>query len=420
MHEHIIRWFLDSGLGLSLPAATILTLGVGVLAAAVLAFIANLITKRLLLRAVGYFISRTATKLDDALLKRSVFTRLSHLAPALILYHLTPVVFSPYPAASSILLRLTLIYMIIVGLLAFDALISAANDIYSTFETSRQIPLRGFFQVLKVVAYCVCGITVVAILMDKTPLYLLSGLGAITAVLLIVFKDPILGFVGGIQLSANKMVAIGDWISMPSHKADGDVIDIALTTVKVQNWDKTITTIPTYDLISRPFKNWQGMQQTGGRRICRSISIDLGTIKLCDEELLARLDKIQHLQGYLAAKRSEISSYNDEHKVDPSSLINGRRLTNVGTFRAYVLAYLRSLPTLRKDMTFLVRHLAPTEHGLPIQIYVFTDTVAWEKYEEIQADIFDHLLAVVPHFDLQLFQVPSGKDIEQGLSRLGK
>ena len=409
--EYIFSWLM--GLGLSETAARFTALGSGILLVAVLAWLANLVAKQLILRVVKYLVARTPTKWDDKFVERDVFSRLSHLAPAIVIYLGLPLVLGAYPTATVFAIKLTQIYMIVVGLLVLNGLLSAANDIYQTFEASRQIPLTSFIQVIKVVLWCIGGIVVVAILVDKTPLYLLSGLGAITAVLMIVFKDPILGFVGGIQLSANKMVAIGDWIEMPSHKANGDVIDVALTTVKVRNWDKTITTIPTYDLISKPFKNWKGIQDMGGRRICRSVHLDQNSIRFLDDEALARLSRIQVLREFLQLKQAEVGEYNEQHQVDDSSPVNGRRLTNVGTFRAYVEAYLRTHPRIREDMTFLVRQEAPGPSGLPIQIYVFTDTTAWGEYEGIQSDIFDHVLAVLPEFGLRVFQDPTGMDWRQ-------
>ena len=244
-------------------------------------------------------------------------------------------------------------------------------------------------------------------------MYFLSGLGALTAVLLLVFKDTILGLVAGVQLSANKMVAVGDWIEMPKYGADGDVIEVALTTVKVQNWDKTVTTIPAYALISDSFKNWRGMQESGGRRIKRSVSIDVQTIVFCDEEMLGRFAKIKYIAEYIQKKKDELARFNQELKVDDSSLVNGRRMTNVGTFRAYVVAYLKHHPKIHQEMTFLVRQLAPSENGLPIEVYVFSNDKVWANYEAIQADIFDHILAVVPEFDLRVFQVPTGNDFRR-------
>ncbi len=409
--ETVTQWLMDLGLGGA--AAKAIALGSGVVVVAALAWLANLLAKRIILRVVTFWVARTATSWDDKLLQRNVFGRLSHLAPAIVIYLGLPLVLAAHPTATVVAVKLTQIYMIVVGLLVLHGLLSAANDIYQTFEASKQMPLTSFIQVLMVVIWCLGGIVVVAILVDKTPLYLLSGLGAITAVLMIVFKDPILGFVGGIQLSANKMVAIGDWIEMPSHKANGDVVDVALTTVKVRNWDKTITTIPTYDLISRPFKNWKGMKESGGRRICRSLYVDQNSIRFLDDALLARLSKIQLLQEYLQRKQAEVQDHNAQHEADDASPVNGRRLTNVGTFRAYVEAYLRSRPDIREDMTFLVRQKAPGPSGLPIQIYVFTDTTVWAEYEAIQADLFDHVLAALPEFGLRVFQDPTGMDWRQ-------
>jgi len=228
-----------------------------------------------------------------------------------------------------------------------------------------------------------------------------------------VFKDAILGFVAGVQLTTNKMVAIGDWVEMPKYNADGDVIEVALTTVKVQNWDKTITTIPTYALITESFRNWRGMKESGGRRIKRAICIDMNTIALCSEEMLQRFSQIQYISEYIAQKKKEVAEYNKERGVDEANRVNGRRLTNIGTFRAYVVAYLRNHPMISQDMTFLVRQLSPNEHGLPIEIYVFCRDQVWANYEAIQADIFDHILAVVPEFDLRVYQSPSGTDFQR-------
>ena len=403
-----VKWL--EGLGLNLEWAGIVALCSGILLVALLALLANVVAKQIILRVVKFLVARTSNRWDDTFLERNVFGRLSHLAPAIVIYLGLPLVMVGHPMAIVVSIKLTQIYMIVVALLALHGLLSAFNDIYNTFDASRQVPLTSLIQVVKVVVWCIAGILVVAIVVDKTPLYLLSGLGAITAVLMIVFKDPILGFVGGIQLSANKMLAIGDWLEMPSHKADGDVIEVALTTVKVRNWDKTITTIPTYDLISKPFKNWKGMEQTGGRRISRCVNVDINSIRFLDDEALARISRIQLLQDYLDRKQQEVAEYNEQQGIDASSPVNGRHLTNIGTFRAYVEAYLRANPKIRKDLTLLVRQRAPGPHGLPIQIYVFTDTIVWVDYEGIQADIFDHILAVLAEFDLRVYQDPTGMD----------
>ncbi len=418
MNDYLFTLLRNLGVAENLARPLVITAGIVILA--VLALLAALIARRLILRFVNFLIERSTTKWDDVLLEHKVFNRLALLAPALVIYRLAPLFFGEYPTLVNTILKLSQLYMVFIGLLVISGLINAAYSIYQMFETSKQVPLKGFFQVIKMVLYCITGIIVLSILLDQTPLYLLSGLGALTAVLLIVFKDPILGFVAGIQLSANKMVAIGDWIAMPSHGADGDVIEVALTTVKVKNWDKTITTIPTYDLISRSFKNWRGMQESGGRRIKRGVSLDLNSIRFCTEEMLTRFAKIQHIKEYLESKQREVAEYNQTSGVDDASLVNGRRLTNIGTFRAYVVAYLKNHPRIKQDMTFLIRQLAPGATGLPLEIYVFADETAWVEYEAIQADIFDHILAVIPEFDLRIFQEPTGLDFQGCLTPRAK
>lgn len=346
-------------------------------------------------------------------LRKKVFNRLARLAPAMVIYLFISIPLAGYDFAISLISGVALIYMIAMTILSLDAFLNASLDIYNTYEVSKRIPIKGFIQVFKIIIYFICSIFIISILVNKTPVYLFSSLGALTAVLMFIFKDAILGFVAGIQLSANQMVANGDWISMPKYGADGDIVEIALTTVKVQNWDKTITTIPTYALITESFKNWRGMSESGGRRIKRSIRIDLNTIQFCTEEMLNRFGKIQYISRYIEKMKKELQVYNQQELVDESNLVNGRRMTNIGTFRAYVEAYLSNQPMINQEMTFLVRQLAPTEHGLPIEIYVFSKDQAWANYESIQANIFDHILAVVPEFDLQVYQAPSGRDFNK-------
>ena len=387
----------------------------GVVIALIIAFsvLTNFIVKRPLLAILTNLISRTQTEWDDTFLEKKVLNQLAHLAPAMVIYVLAPLALEGYGNAISFVTATVQIYMILVGILVINAFLNAVLDIYRTFDVAREIPIKGFIQVAKIVICLIGGIFIVCIIMKKTPLVFLSGLGALTAILLLIFRDAILGFVAGIQLITNKMLARGDWIEMPKYGADGDVLDVALTTVKVQNWDKTITTIPTYALISNSFKNWRGMQESGGRRIKRSIFIDVNTIKLCTEEMLGRFSKIQYISEYIERKKEEVAAYNTASHVDETSVVNGRRLSNIGTFRAYVVAYLKNHPMINQDMTFLVRQLAPTEHGLPLEIYVFCKDIVWANYEAIQADIFDHILAVVPEFDLRVFQHPTGSDFSK-------
>jgi len=404
MVEIIKNWTIDLGFPENLAGIAgwvIVALGV-----IIIAFLAAFITKHVLLAGIKYFVGRTKTQWDDFLLKRNFFTRLSHLAPAIVIYF-TAYLFAPF---DQVLYRFSNIYMILASLLAVLAFLSAVVDIYNTYNISRHTPIKGYIQVVKIILSVAVGIIVFAAVMDKSPWYFLSGLGAMTAVLIIVFKDSILGLVAGIQLSANDMIRIGDWIEMPKFGADGDVIDVTLNTVKVQNWDKTVTTIPAYALISDSFKNWRGMSESGGRRIKRSISIDMDSIKFCTSEMLDRFESFGVISDYIKSKRAEIEEYNAKLKNDISVVVNRRNLTNIGTFRAYIESYLRSHPKVHKGMTFLVRQLPPGEHGLPIEIYVFSSDQDWINYEGIQSDIFDHLLAVIPMFDLAVFQMPSGSD----------
>lgn len=412
MRELIGGWF--ERIGVPGDTGFVIAAGTG---AVLVAALTHLVTKLLLLRVVKALIARTSTRWDDLLVERDVLGRVALLFPLLVIYWLAPLAFESVPPLSEATLRIASSAMVVVGAMALSAVLDVIGAIYGTFEASRHTPIKGFVQVSKVILFGLGCVVVLAILLDKTPVYLLSGLGALTAVLLIVFKDPILGLVGGVQLSANKMVAIGDWIEMPSHDADGEVVEIALTTVKVRNWDKTVTTVPTYDLISRPFRNWRSMQESGGRRIKRAVHIDVTTIQFCDSAMLERLSRIRLIAEYLERKQEEIARHNESIGAPGDSLVNGRRLTNVGTFRAYLFAFLRNHPGIRQDMTFLVRQLEPGENGLPIEIYVFTDTTEWTDYEAIQSDIFDHVLAAVPEFGLRVFQRPSSANVDAIVER---
>jgi miniconductance mechanosensitive channel len=381
----------------------------------VLAWIGNFITKKFILRIVRRAVEKSRTQWDDALDKHHVFTLMSHLVPALIIYLFTPVVFIGTLGGERFMRLASIIYIIVTGMLVLNAFLDSVVAIYRTYEFARRVPIRGFMQVIKIVIFITFGIIILGMIINKDTTDILTGFGAMTAVLMLIFKDAILGFVAGIQISANNMVHLGDWIEMPKYGADGDVIDISLTTVKVQNWDKTISTIPAYSLISDSFKNWRGMSESAGRRIKRSINLDMNTVRFCDEAMLGRFRKIQYLTEYIDAKKSEIDEHNKASNVDDTELVNGRRMTNIGTFRAYVIAYLRNHPKINRNMTFLVRQLQPGECGLPIEIYVFSSDKVWANYEAIQADIFDHILAVIPEFGLRVFQNPTGSDFKQYL-----
>ena len=405
LHDLLVQAGLQSEPAAGLVRATAVVLVL------LLAFIAHLVARKPLLAFVRKFAERTGSNWDDILLEHRVFHQLAHLAPALTIYYLAPLALKGHPNPIAAVNLVVLIYLILIGTRVVDLFLNGVDDIWSQTEGGRNISLKGFIQFFKIVLYLTALVLIVSSLVGRPPLYLLSGLTAVTAVLLFVFKDPILGLVAGIQLSANRMVSPGDWIEMPKYGADGDVLEVALTTVKVQNWDKTVTTIPTYALISESFKNWRGMQESGGRRIKRSIFVDMNTIKHCDGDMLQRFARIRYISAYIDEKKLELERYNQTHAVDPVNLVNGRRMTNVGTFRAYIGAYLRNHPKINQEMTFLVRQLDPTPNGLPLQIYVFCNDIAWANYEAVQADIFDHLLAIMGAFDLRVFQAPSGGDV---------
>ncbi len=410
-HEWLINWL--TGIGLDMEQARFLDtliLSAGVILVSVLA---NWVTKRLIIYIENRVIKRTRFTWDDIIAENKVFDRLSHFAPALIIYFASPALFIYFPKLETIVQDGTYIYMLFAFLLFGDAFLNALHSIYLSLPISQSRPIKGYLQLVKIFLYLSIGFLVISILFNVRVGSLFTGLGAFVAVLMLVFKDTILGFVASIQLSANKMVNPGDWIEMPSRGADGTVIDISLNTVKVQNWDKTISTIPTYALVSESFTNWRGMEESGGRRIKRHISIDMKSVKFCSPEMLNKFRKIHLLKDYIDLKEKELTAYNEKNQIDESVKVNGRRLTNLGTFRKYMEMYLRNHPMIHQDMTFLVRHRQPTETGLPLEIYVFSRDQAWANYESIQADIFDHILAVLPEFELRVFQDPTGDDFQK-------
>lgn len=291
-----------------------------------------------------------------------------------------------------------------------QVLVSGVNVVDFLYGRNPNVPLRGVFQALKIVLYLLAALIIISIITSKEPMYVITGLSAAAAVFMLIFKDPILGFAAGIQLASNKLLKIGDWITMPSHGADGTVIDITLTTVRVQNFDNTIVNVPAYDLVSRPFQNWNGMLQSGARRIQRAMYVDVETVRFLDKEMFERLSKIKLLTEYLKQKKTEIEAFNAEHNVK-ENVLNGRHLTNIGTFRQYVTEYLRNLSTIDHNQTCMVRQLAPGATGLPLEVYCFAATTEWVKYEGVQSDIFDHLYSVMPEFGLYPFQQPTGRNV---------
>ena len=362
-----------------------------------------------LLKLIHQVTLRTSNSWDDALMEARVFHRILRLIPltfALVCLERT------LPEGFPLLKRLLFALIILVGARSIEAFLNAFSDIYHQEHGASRKPIRPLFQALLIVLYLFAGIFIISVLLNKEPWNLFGLMGGLTAVTMLVFKDTILGFVAGIQLGANDMVREGDWIEMPKYGADGDVIEVAVNTVKVRNWDKTITTIPTYALIADSFKNWRGMSESGGRRIKRSIYIDMNTVKFADEKMLEKFKAMALLREYVAKTQEDIDTANTEKNIDLSAtVINGRRQTNLGIFRAYLVNYLHDNPKIHKGMTFLVRHLQPTPQGLPIEIYVFSSDKVWANYEAIQADIFDHVLAALPEFGLRVYQQPSGTDM---------
>jgi miniconductance mechanosensitive channel len=388
---------------------TTLYLSVAIMALfiAALSIAAHLITKQVVLKLISHSIRKNKIQWDNFLLERKVFEKLSHIVPAIIIYYFS----SAFPVYQHLIEKGVITYLIVVGMVAVDAFLNAVNDIYRTYEISKSKPIRGYIQVVKIFVFIIGGILMIANLIGESPIILLSGIGALSAVLMLVFKDSLLGLVAGVQLTTNDMVRVGDWIEMPKYGADGDVIDISLNTVKVQNWDKTITSLPTYALISDSFKNWRGMQNSGGRRIKRSIYVDMNSIAFCTEDMIAKFRNIHHLTDYITEKEREIEEYNAVNRIDQSVKVNGRALTNIGVFRVYIHQYLMRHPKIHKGMTVMVRQLAPGETGLPLEVYAFVNETSWVVYEGVQSDIFDHIFAVASEFGLRVFQNPSGHDM---------
>lgn len=389
-----------------------------------LGLISYFVGTRVLTPLIQTFTEKTKAKWDDVLTEAGVIRTIAHLIPANLLQATLPMVWkSGTPQADNVTTILN-VYLILTGLMLVLRLMSAAVRIYESIPRPSYFPFKSIVQAAGVVFSVLAIILVIAQITHKSPLYLLSGLGALTAILLLVFKDSILGLVAGIQLSVQDLVRKGDWIEMPKHGADGDVIDITLTTVRVQNWDRTISAIPAYELVSSSFKNWRGMSDSGGRRIKRPISIDTASIRFLAQEEIRELMKIQRLEAYLHQKLEEIAEHNTSLGLAADATpVNGRRLTNVGTFRAYCREYLKNHPQIHAStpgLSFLVRQLEPGPQGLPIELYVFTRDTRWAYYEDIQADIFDHLYAVLPLFGLRAFQQPSGHDIVALGATLGK
>ncbi|WDE05523.1 mechanosensitive ion channel family protein [Thalassomonas viridans] len=411
MHQVLTMWLADNGVSPAYLALTALLAGTGLI---------------LLISAIGYYLARhqvlvlvhklvvgSRNNWDDLLIEHQVFSRIALLVPFLLLLFLTPVFLAPDSLYSHVLLVAAKCAISFQVALTISALLDVIKTLYLRSSRERYLPFNATIQVLKLIVHLVAAILAISYILERSPLYLLSGLGALTAVLLLIFQDTIKGLVASIQISANRMVAPGDWIEVPQFGADGDVLEIGLITVKVKNFDNTITTIPTYALTSGSFKNWRDMYNSGGRRIKRAIQIDISSIGFCTREQIDGLEQILLLKDYLAQKREQLKTSNRAAGLGEEDKLNSRQLTNIGTFRAYIEAYLKQHAKVHKQMTCMVRQLPATGAGLPLELYFFSNDQVWVNYEGIQADIFDHIYAMAPHFGLRIFQHPAGFDWRQ-------
>ena len=376
--------------------------GIAILTLLVVGILLYFLITFIIKKTVHVIIHRTPSKYDDLLIKNKVFTRICLLIPAILIRYYADDVLPGFQDTVDIIIKFVKIYEIIVYTSILLALVDTAHELYNSFEMSKIKPIQGLVQVIKGVLYAVCVLLIAAFLLGKSVSTIVIGLGTLSAVLMLIFQDSIKGFVGSIQLSINDMLRIGDWIVI--GPADGNVLEINLTTVKVQNWDNTITTIPTYTLVSSPFTNWRGMSESGGRRIARSINIDVNTIHYCTPEMLEKYKHYALVKDYITKRQEDIAEYNKANHIDTSEIMNGRQQTNLGIFRAYIKAYLNNNPKLNHNLTMMVRQLQPTEFGVPLQIYAFSNDKQWINYEEIQSDIFDHIIAAAAMFDLKIYQ----------------
>ncbi len=408
LRNSLIDPFLEK-LQLSPTLSELVTILLVLIAISFVAVLATVLVRRILLPAITLWILNNRYQWDDPLATNQLFNKICWFVPVIIFSLAVDSFLDPASAIYILTKRIISSCFVIIVVLSLSALFSSINDIHRLIRKNKGTSLRGYTDAGKILSYAFGTIILVSIFTGKSPWGILSILGGLTAVTLLVFKDSILGFVASVLLTSTDMVRLGDWIEMPQYGADGDVIDISIHCVRIQNFDKTITTIPPYALVTNSFKNWRGMSDSGGRRIKRAMVIDLHSIRFCDDEMLDKFKKISLISSYVQEKQQEIEEYNRQHD-DEMLLVNGRRQTNVGIFRAYVIAYLKSNPKIHDQMTFLVRQLTPTERGLPLEIYVFSRDKAWARYEELQADIFDHLLAAIPEFGLRIFQNPSGFD----------
>ena len=404
MIEKYIHWLKSIGDAMQMEDGIALAFAeaIAAISLALVSILLYYLVRFILKKTVYKIIQLSTNKYDDLLVKNKVISRLCLLVPALLFGALLPKTLPDYPDTVAALIKLNNVFEILIFTLIISATVNTVEDVYNTFDRSKKKPITGLVQVIKIVLFVVCGIVIIAYLMGTKISNILLSLGTLSAVIILVFQDSIKGFVGGIQLSTNDMLRIGDWIVM--GPADGIVQEISLTTVKVQNWDNTITTIPIYNLVSNPFTNWRGMSESDGRRIARTINIDVNTVRYCTPEMIEKYKHYSLVKDYISKKEEGIAEYNKANSIDTSEIMNGRQQTNLGIFRAYIKAYLNNNPKLNHNLTLMVRQMQPTEFGVPLQIYAFTSDKQWISYEEIQSDIFDHVISAAPMFDLRIYQ----------------
>ena len=399
--------FLTS-IGLGIEMTHYALLGIGSIILLVICLLSNFVTRKFIVQGISKFIKNSNNDWDDILLEKEVFNSLSTLVPLIFIQYLSVPILSDLPSLIPFVHLAVKVSLVLVIASVLIKALKALEEVSTRVPYFKDKPIMSYVQIANLMIYVVAAILIIATILDRDPLALLGALGALTAVLMLVFKDTILGLVASIQLSSHDMVRVGDWVSMPDYGTDGDVLEITLNTVKIQNWDKTISTIPTYAFISGSFKNWRGMTDSKGRRIKRSLNINMTSIKFCTDEEISQYKNIELLKDYIESIQSEIATHNDTNSSDKSSLLNGRNLTNIGLFREYAHQYLMANENIRKDLTVMVRQLEPTENGLPIEVYCFSSNINWVEYEGIQSDIFDHLLSSTSNFDLEIFQNPTG------------
>lgn len=421
-HDKLSQWFFHQNHAQLDWYLSLLVDGVILLFTALIATVSYFTVRKIMVGLITKVVRKTHNTWDDELLNSKLLTWISLLVPTVIIWNTAPdaviTTHSGETVFANFLQITATITIIILASLSANSILNIIERIYRRYPVSRELPIKSLLQVVQIILLLSSVIFIISVLLGKSPVLIFSGLGAMTAIMMLIFKDSLLGLVAGIQLSANRMVARGDWIEMPKFGADGEVLEVALTTVKVRNWDKTITTIPTYALISDSFKNWRGMSNSGVRRIKRSISIDMSTVEFLDEQMLNKMAQINFLKDYLAEKEADIDEWNNNLPAEArNNPINARALTNLGTFRAYIREYVKNHPKIDDSQTLLIRQLQPTEHGIPIELYIFTTDNRWIEYESIQSDIFDHLLSILPEFNLRAFQSPSDNALRSISSR---